>query len=229
MGVIAKYFLTVVMAALPAFIWISFFLKGDVHPEPKKILALTFAAGALASIPAFFLEIVFQGIAQNFLCFMCGIAAIEEILKFLSAYFVNARSKYLDEPVDTTVYSVTAALGFATIENFIFIRNSLVAITSSTIFSAFILAFIRFIGATLLHVIASATSGYGWGLSKFQQRKTMLLVGITTATLLHAAFNLLTVRFQTSRFFYPAFFTVSLIILSSFINIERRKVKKETP
>jgi RsiW-degrading membrane proteinase PrsW (M82 family) len=216
-----------VIAAIPALVWLLFFLKEDLHPEPKKMLAITFLAGMASSIPVLFIELVFQKIAvtplHSILLFIIGIAIIEEVFKFFATYLVNAESKYLDEPIDAMIYMITAALGFATIENFFVVRNSLDIVNLKTIFDMLNAVSLRFVGATLLHALASGIVGYYWALDRFKKKRGAVLVGLFIAAAVHAIFNFFVVQFQSSDIFYPTFFLVFIAfwVLADFERTKR--------
>lgn len=174
-------------------------MREDEHPEPKKEIFIVFLAGMASVIFAVFFEKNifsansyfrgFFGYAQfTFqLLNIIGFALIEELAKATAAYGTALRSKFFDEPVDAMVYMVTAALGFAALENVIFIAESLKSgVDQSIIVSAF-----RFINASLLHVSASAIVGAGLAFSFFhrERRHKELVLGIIVATLLHIAYN----------------------------------------
>jgi len=55
--------LEVLVGLLPGLIWLSFYLKEDLHPEPKRLLLLTFLAGAGFSVIALVLQLA----VNNFL------------------------------------------------------------------------------------------------------------------------------------------------------------------
>ena len=119
--VIFSLLTTLLVAFIPALIWLFFFLKEDLHPEPKRLLAYTFSIGALMSIPTLAVQLLYQrtlGGANLFaLSSVVGLALIEELFKFLGAYAAVHKDPAFDEPVDAMIYTVTAALGFATVEN----------------------------------------------------------------------------------------------------------------
>lgn len=92
-----------------------------------------------------------------------------------------------DEPIDAMIYMITAAVGFAAIENILVLFNVIPNGIEQTL-STWIL---RFTGATLLHVLASAIIGYFLAISWFwhNHRKKLLTLGIVVATLIHLGFN----------------------------------------
>jgi RsiW-degrading membrane proteinase PrsW (M82 family) len=94
-----------------------------------------------------------------------------------------------DEPIDMVIYMIVVALGFAALENALFIFNPLIAgdYLGSAITGSF-----RFLGATLLHVLASGTVGVFLALSFYQPKLIQILAGTTglfIAIVLHYLFN----------------------------------------
>ena len=117
-------------------------------------------------------------------------AGSEEILKFLAFYFTAFRKKYLDEPIDAVIYLIATALGFAALENAFFITCSL---SSDTVIASLVMLDLRFVGATLLHIVSSASIGIAIALSFYKQawiRRLYLFTGLLLAILLHSFFNL---------------------------------------
>lgn len=182
---------------LPALVWLWFWLKEDARrPEPKRLLIAAFLTGAIAVGFALFFERLAHDFLGSGVLLFVSWAAIEELLKYGGAYIVAFRkfcvdgSVCLDEPIDPAIYMVTVALGFAAIENTLFLINP---ISAGETVAGFLTGNLRFIGATVLHVVASASIGIAMGLSFYKSataKKLYLFVGICTAIVLHALFNL---------------------------------------
>ncbi len=181
---------------IPALVWLWFWLTEDsMHPEPRKMILFTFIAGMAAVPLAFFAEkISFALIGSGFLIILVW-AAIEEILKYLGAYVVVFRgvclnkSRCVDEPLDPLVYMITVALGFSALENTLFLINPFL---NGDAISGILTGNLRFIGATLLHVVASGTIGFFKGFSFYKSsalKRWYFFLGITAAIALHALFN----------------------------------------
>jgi RsiW-degrading membrane proteinase PrsW (M82 family) len=84
---------------------------------------------------------------------------------------------------------VTVALGFAAAENALFLLSPL---GGETVVQTFITGNLRFIGATLLHVLSSAVIGVALGLSFYKSKSIKrhnVFIGVILACLLHSAFN----------------------------------------
>src|SRR3989338_292448 len=186
----------------PALVWLWFWLREDsAHPEPKRLVALAFFAGSIAvalvipleQFAAAYIaahgELVnsFQTTGQN-LTFIIW-AAIEELFKFAVAAAVVLWRHEDDEPIDPVIYMVVVALGFAAAENALFLLSPLSGLTLA---QTIITGDYRFVGATLLHVLASATIGGALALSFYKPRwkkALYLLVGVILSISLHGLFN----------------------------------------
>ncbi|MEK7552705.1 MAG: PrsW family glutamic-type intramembrane protease [Patescibacteria group bacterium] len=196
---------------LPIIVWLWFWLKEDREkPEPAGLIFRVFLAGGLAVAAAFLLERAACNL--NWLTYACQQiadpeqlnlvapskillltwSAIEELLKLAAAYFVIFRRPEFDEPVDAMIYLITAALGFAALENSLFLFHTLIESGDNATF--FLTGNLRFLGANIVHVVASAMVGgtialafcfHGWRCWFYTA------LGLITAILLHALFNFL--------------------------------------
>lgn len=191
------YFAIAFLAGLiPALFWLWFWLREDCRkPEPYFLIAITFIAG-MAVVP---LALPMQKVAMELYSgmnitlgengLMLVWVLIEELLKYAVALIVIFWNREVDEPIDMVIYMIVIALGFAALENALFIFNPLVA--GDYINSALTGSF-RFLGATLLHVLASGTVGVILALAYYKSRFVQLLagtVGLFIAIVLHALFN----------------------------------------
>lgn len=174
---------------LPALFWLWFWLREDKkNPEPYILIAVSFIAG-MAVVPlALPLQEMAIGLyAGNNVILVWVI--IEEVLKYTAALLVVLWNREVNEPIDPIIYMIAVALGFSALENTLFSINPLsygeyqmAAINSS----------FRFLGATLLHVLSSATVGIMLAIAFYRPPLTKLLygtIGLFIAILLHALFN----------------------------------------
>jgi len=116
-------------------------------------------------------------------------SAIEEIMKYLAARFTVLKRREDDEPIDPVIYMVAVALGFAALENALFLLSPL---SGDTATQTILTGNLRFVGATLLHVLSSAVIGVALGLSFYKPKaakRAYALFGVILAILLHSAFN----------------------------------------
>lgn len=222
---------------LPALIWLWFWLHEDKeHPEPRSILAFTFTTGMAMIFLAIPLEKAFSTCASFTFCIplsqswqFLAWATIEELLKFAAVFIVALHTKAYDEPLDAIIYMMCAALGFAALENTLFILNNQTSMTLGTeigALSTVFLANLRFIGANLLHVVASSTIGIAMALSfykKIGDKVIWTIGGIITAITLHTLFNLFIIDGSGSSIFLV--FSIVWIIMIGFILVFE-KIKK---
>jgi RsiW-degrading membrane proteinase PrsW (M82 family) len=190
---------------LPAALWLWFWLQEDsVNPEPRGLIVITFGAGivsVLFVLPIQKLIYYFLGESIGIPALFLLLALVEEALKFLAAYVVAFRSRAFDEPVDAIIYMVTAALGFTALENAFFLFSPL---AGGDIVDSVLTGNMRFIGASVLHVVSSAVVGLSLALSFYRPseiKKHMIIIGILTATILHTAFNLSIITSSGSNMF----------------------------
>jgi RsiW-degrading membrane proteinase PrsW (M82 family) len=176
---------------LPALLWLVFWqLEDHCDPEPKKLIILSFVAGMVV-VP---LVLPFQHIVQSYLPTISALtfflwAAIEELFKFAAAWIVILRNRAVDEPIDAIVYMITVSLGFAALENTLFLLRP-----DSPVNDLLLTGSQRFIGSTLLHTLASATIGIALALAfyKSKKKRTIYLTGgIALAIALHTLFNVI--------------------------------------
>lgn len=178
-----------VSALIPAFFWVWFWLREDkLKPEPFFLIAISFIAG-MAVVP---LALPLQKLAIDLYSgdnVMLVWVTVEETLKYAVALAIVFWNQEVDEPIDMVIYMIVIALGFAALENALFIFNPLVIgdYLNSALTGGF-----RFLGATLLHVLASGTVGVFLALTYYQSKSTQLFagsLGLFVAILLHYLFN----------------------------------------
>jgi RsiW-degrading membrane proteinase PrsW (M82 family) len=88
------------------------------------------------------------------------------------------------------IYFITAALGFAALENTIFIMGPL---SAGNVLVSFVTGNLRFVGATLVHVVSSGAIGFCLGFAFYRGRFAKFaawIIGLGVAVTIHASFNL---------------------------------------
>lgn len=199
--------LTILAAAaggvLPALAWLWFWRREDSeHPEPRRLIALAFFAGMVTVAVVIPIQKIAATYIQSSSDLFIGILAlntviftvwsiIEEVFKFIAASVTVLRRKEDNEPIDPVIYMVTVALGFAAAENTLFLLSPL---AGDSLLQTVMTGNLRFVGATLLHVLSSAVIGAAIGLSfykKWHVRARYVAVGVILASILHASFNFL--------------------------------------
>ncbi|MHB8660753.1 MAG: PrsW family glutamic-type intramembrane protease [Minisyncoccota bacterium] len=204
---------------LPSFIWLYFLLKEDARcPEPQQLIALAFVAGMAAVPLALPLEEYAKYHLQDNLSILTAWALIEEVLKYtMAAAFILWRSA-VDEAPDYVIYMITVALGFAAAENMLFLVNPL---SGGNVAVSLYTDDVRFLGSTLLHVVASAMIGFALAFSAQKNppwRIAAAALGLILATTLHTLFNTLIMNAGTSIMFSGFFlvWTVAIVFFAAF-------------
>lgn len=159
-----------IIAVTPGIIGVfAIYLSDRVDKEPTKLLLLTYLLGALAVIPSILVEEilvkfnVFTGIPQALYNAFIVAALTEEFFKRLVVLKVPFRTSYFNEKLDGIVYAVFAALGFATVENIIYV---VFTYTNNPFIGLY-----RGIFSVPAHGIFGITMGYYISLSRFDTNK----------------------------------------------------------
>lgn len=221
------------LGLLPSFVWLAFFIRKDVHPEPKYLITKTFLMGMIVSPLAIGLQWIFVGLGEQIQPnifsfesphFFLWAALVEEVVKFLAVFFIVLRNPEFDEPVDAMVYMIAASLGFAAIENILILFRFG---SESGIFQGLMqLWFLRSVGATLLHALAGALIGYFLALSWFYRdhQKKLIIIGIVLASVFHFTFNALIYQEEKAIGLLGAL--LWLIVFGGLIQVLFRKLKE---
>ena len=119
-----------IAAVLPVFLLCFFVYKKDPHHEPGGVLAKIFVLGFFSAIPIvgfeFLLGYLFptDDVSSFILIFInvfISVALVEEGFKWIVTMLCGYRNKEFDEVYDIIVYAVFASLGFACIENILYV------------------------------------------------------------------------------------------------------------
>jgi len=195
------------LSILPAFGLVAFLRYTDVRtPDPTGLLVGIYVLGiVLANLAAMSNDAVeatgaigavadqTSGAIAVSLYFLLVVAPVEELLKLLAGSISTYRSAQFDAVAAGVLYGAVAGLGFATIENTIFITREVTAATSGA-------AAVADGGAVTVgrafagpgHVVWSGLAGYYLGLARFNSRFAgpLVLKGLGIAAVLHGVYNI---------------------------------------
>jgi RsiW-degrading membrane proteinase PrsW (M82 family) len=231
-------FIYVVFGILPSLTWLSYYLRKDVHPEPKKTILRTFLWGALITIPVFFVQlglayllskIAVSDLVASLIYWFIVISFTEELFKYLVIKIKIINSPDLDEPVDVMLYMVIAALGFAALENILYLFAPVGGMSLNQLIDrTLIITFIRFIGATFLHTLCSAVVGYSLAISfcKIKTKYASISAGLFMAVLLHGLYDFSIMRLDGyMKVAIPAIIilTLAFLVFSGFEKLKKMK------
>lgn len=175
----------------PALAWLWFWLREDSeHPEPRRLIALAFFGGMVMVAVVIPIEEYAQTVIASQALLLVVWAFIEEVCKYASARTLVLWRREDDEPIDPVIYMVTTALGFSAVENALFLYSPL---AGGTFLSTIETGDLRFVGASLVHVLSSAVIGVMLAIVFYDRRRWLrpfaVAIGVILATLLHGSFN----------------------------------------
>ena len=162
--------LMMVLAVLPAaFLLVYIYVKDKHEKEPLGLLASLFVLGALTTVSAMVVETTFGSLAgmilppdsipykfiENFFI----VAATEEAGKYVVLRLRTWKSPEFNYTFDAVVYAVVVSLGFATLENILYLLNGSLET-----------AIARAVLSVPGHAIDGVFMGFFYGVAKHAQR-----------------------------------------------------------
>jgi RsiW-degrading membrane proteinase PrsW (M82 family) len=182
--------IALVAALVPSAALMWFFHSRDHHPEPARVLWATFFLGIASIVPISivtgYLEsavdfihadnIYLHGTLTAFL-----VAAVpEEFFKYVILLRYSIQHDQFDEPMDGIVYGVAASLGFATLENILYVADGGMNV-----------AFSRAVTAVPAHAMIGAIMGYFAGQAIFRPEKAKRFnrLALGCAVMLHGLYD----------------------------------------
>jgi len=195
-GIVASGILTLVPYTLlgfaPGLFWLWFFRrKDDLEPEPKLAVLRVFALGCLSTGLILLVRPLLESALfpphsspNPFVDAYVVTALPEELVKFLALFLGAFLWREFDEPLDGIIYGVAAGLGFASVENVLYLLH-----TGNPW-----IVLLRGFTATLGHVAFSGLLGWFLARARFstgRRRYFQPLIGLLVAVSLHGSYNLL--------------------------------------
>ena len=183
--------LLLLLAIVPALFWLWYFYSRDKYePEPLSWIVLIYFFGIVITIPVAITQGIIGLILPEILIAVLVAPVFEETAKYLVVRRTVYETREFNEPVDGIVYAAAAGLGFATLENIIYVFSALESSFSLALQTGIVRAFISVPG----HVLFSVMWGYALGRARFMppgQRPAIIFGGLVLAMAAHGLFNLL--------------------------------------
>ena len=178
-----------ILLAIAPVIAIAFYvyIRDKYEKEPVRLLLIALFAGIICAIPVLLIEILLGFFITNdnpsFLAFYNAFVVAgftEELFKFLALFILIWKKKEFNEKFDGIVYAVFISLGFAGIENIIYVLQH----GEST-------GYIRALVSVPGHALFGVTMGYYFGLAKFykEKRKAFMTRALLYPIILHGIFD----------------------------------------
>lgn len=178
----------ILLSLAPVFIIAGYIYYRDKYEkEPLQLLWKALLAGALIVIPVLFAERflslflpLFPGILNAAYHAFVVAAFTEESFKFLALFLLFWRTNIFSEKFDGIVYATFISLGFAGVENVLYVLEYGVS-TGIT----------RAITAVPAHAVFGVTMGFYAGQARFyeKQKKELLRKAIGIPVLLHGIYD----------------------------------------
>ncbi|WP_315824135.1 PrsW family intramembrane metalloprotease [Paraflavitalea speifideaquila] len=164
--------------------------KDKYDREPFENLFISFLLGVVCTVPAALIQRNLQpqldhlvspfSITYYFIWAFILVAFSEEGSKFLVLRLYSYRQKAFNEPFDGIVYSVMVSMGFATLENVLYVFHH-----------GFATGILRMFLSVPAHACFGVLMGYHTGLAKFDPEKSALHLwkGLLLAVFFHGSFD----------------------------------------
>lgn len=189
------------------------YLKDKHEREPLGLLLLSFFYGALSVIVTLLismpLEVILinkQSAAELFADAFFKVALVEEFSKFIFIRFILFRNKNFNEPFDGIVYAAMVGMGFATLENILYVYQFGIPT-----------GIMRMFTAVPAHACFAILMGYYLGRAKFTPHRKLYysLLALISATVFHGLYDyFLFITFVPGIWIGAAISLIVMLILS---------------
>lgn len=176
-----------------------FYLRRDIESEPTRLLFNAFMYGAFITFPILFVQyIVQEETALSAASIWSGpfSGILEEFFKWLILLIGIFKQTRFSDPYDGILYGASVSLGFATIENLLFLINFGIQD-----------AFLRALLPVSSHALFGVVMGYYMGKAQFTviKQKTQLLIALVAPLILHISYNLILFTHQDQMLIWSVF------------------------
>nr|WP_317356893.1 PrsW family glutamic-type intramembrane protease [uncultured Tyzzerella sp.] len=192
-------------------ILLTIYIKDKYEKEPIKLALTGTLYGMLSSIPIVFTERYVMSFAPAsssiyypfFVSFMVA-AFVEEAYKYIILIFLIYKNNNYNEPFDGILYAVYISLGFATIENILYVFNP--------ILGGIYTGIARAIFSIPAHAMFGIYMGYYLSREKFFNKKIKIF-SLIVPIFIHGIYDLLLfTNIKYSNIFFIMFFVYITIV-----------------
>ena len=177
------------MALAPgAAIMVYIYLRDKHEREPLGLLTISFLYGGLSTILTMFISWPINvliltkedDVAHQFLNAFFKVALVEEFSKFFFVRFILFYNKNFNEPFDGIVYAIMVGMGFATLENVLYVYQYGLAT-----------GILRMFTAVPAHATFAILMGFFLGKAKFTHRKVLYfsVLSLIAAAIFHGSYD----------------------------------------
>lgn len=186
------------VSVIPVILLGKYFIDKDRNKEPRELLTKLFFGGVasviFALIITLLLEFIFPFLANDaenlnmfelFIYVFFGIALVEEVSKWIFVYKISFNHQEFDEIYDMVLYAVFVSLGFACIENILYVFNGGITV-----------GLVRGILAVPGHCVDAVFMGHYLGKAKTCEiannaigKKKNIMLSILIPTIMHGIYD----------------------------------------
>jgi len=179
-----------ILAIAPSMIILAYvYFKDKFEKEPWTLLLKNFFLGATVSVLMTFIigglltkflpTLESNNVLDMFVKAFFVVALVEEFSKYIIVRYFAQRNKEFNEPYDGIVYAVAVGMGFATLENVLYVYSY-----------GFKTGLFRAFTAVPAHATFAILMGFYMGKAKFSDNRFLLnMTGLLVATLFHGAYD----------------------------------------
>jgi RsiW-degrading membrane proteinase PrsW (M82 family) len=145
---------------------------------------------------------------------------VEEVVKLMAVFILAWRVREFDERADGIVYTVVIGLGFAALENLLYVTGGTMV------------GFMRALTAVPMHAILGAIMGFYIGKAKFapkKKKKWLILTGLLFAIIIHTAYDLMffASKGNTSLGLIGILIAIVMVIIGIFVSFKLMNILVE--
>ena len=181
------------VAILPVVLLLMFVYKKDSRKEPTNVLTKVFFLGVGSCVPTVICELLLDNFFgtenvtsyfQLFINMFIGVAIVEEFFKWLIIKTRIYDHENHDETYDSIVYTVFASLGFAALENLLYVIGG-----------GLLTALLRAVTSIPGHAAFGVVMGYFFSKAKLASKenpgseKKYLILALVLPALIHALYD----------------------------------------
>ncbi len=228
------YLLLILAAALPALWLIRHYVRHDAYPEPRGLIIKTALMGIVIIVPILIVELL--------LMFVIGEDAPHMLTVFLHAFvvfgFTEEMFKYLvlkkycstksdfDEPMDGIVYAVLVSLGFALLENVIYVLDAASVAGPDGVAVGFGTAVLRAFTAVPAHASFGVIMGFHFSNQHFgTAKKRFFPTALLLPILWHGAYDFLLLAAHPVTLL--AFIPLLIYLLKTAKRLHRQRMREQ--
>lgn len=172
-----------------AAIGLYIYFKDKYEREPIGLVVMSFFMGVVSTVITLLISwpvnwiipVNEKSVSEQALHAFILVAFIEEFSKFIFVRWVLYPNKNFNEPFDGIVYAVSVSLGFAGLENILYVMNSDDGVATGIV---------RMFTAVPAHATFAVLMGYFMGIAKCEKGKSHYVwYGLAAATLFHGAYD----------------------------------------